>query len=56
MGERRVVIKCQDCGITFSISEDEKKWYEEKGFEVPKRCKKCRKARKAKKYESKQFT
>lgn len=43
----RTTIKCVDCGNTFSITTEEKQWYEEKGFKVPKRCKKCRERRKA---------
>lgn len=41
--ERTIV--CKECGATFTISDNEAKWYEEKGFEVPKRCKDCRKSR-----------
>ena len=37
-----VEIKCVDCGEVFVVTEEEKKWYEDKGFELPKRCKKCR--------------
>lgn len=41
-------IKCQDCGQEFIFSSNEQKFYEEKGFVPPKRCKKCRNARKYK--------
>lgn len=40
------IIKCQDCGEEFTFTEGEKKFYEEKGFTKPKRCKSCRKAKK----------
>lgn len=39
-------IKCKDCGETFTITQEELKWYEDKGFKPPKRCKSCRKFRK----------
>ena len=39
-------IKCKDCGEEFTITANELKWYEEKGFTAPKRCKKCRNVRK----------
>ena len=41
-----VKIKCVDCGETFVFSEREQKFYEEKGFIPPKRCKFCRNTRK----------
>ena len=41
-----VKIKCQDCGIEFIFSVAEQKWYEEKGFTPPKRCRYCRNRRK----------
>lgn len=42
-----VKITCKDCGKEFTISEQEQKWYEEKGFQMPKRCPKCRKNKRA---------
>lgn len=42
-------IKCQDCGENFVFTVNEQKFYEEKGFLPPKRCKKCRDARKNRK-------
>ena len=39
-------VKCKDCGDNFVITADEQKWYAEKGFKEPKRCKSCRDARK----------
>lgn len=36
---------CKECGVTFDITQEEKAWYEEKGWDLPKRCVKCRKAR-----------
>ena len=38
-------IICKDCGESFTITADNKKWYEEMGFKLPKRCKNCRKKR-----------
>lgn len=39
-------IKCQDCGEDFIFTERDQIFYQEKGFEPPKRCKLCRNARK----------
>lgn len=41
-------IKCEDCGEEFDFVENEQKFYEEKGFPPPKRCKACRLERKNK--------
>lgn len=41
-------IKCQDCGEEFIFNEAEQKFYEEKGFAQPKRCRLCRQKRKEK--------
>lgn len=38
-------ITCADCGQEFTVSEEEAKWYKDKGFEMPKRCPDCRKKR-----------
>lgn len=35
-------VKCKDCGDNFVITADDQKWYAEKGFKEPKRCKSCR--------------
>ena len=40
------IIKCQDCGEEFVFTENEQRFYEEKGFPEPKRCKFCRQKRK----------
>lgn len=42
-------IICQDCGKTFIFTENDQRFYEEKGFLPPKRCRECRNARKAQK-------
>ena len=39
-------INCQDCGKDFVFSDEEQNYYNEKGFQDPKRCKACRMARK----------
>ena len=36
------VIKCKECGEDFVFTENEQKFYAEKGFPEPKRCKFCR--------------
>lgn len=44
-------IKCQDCGEEFNFSESEQKFYEEKKFQPPKRCKICRQTRKDRRFD-----
>ena len=41
-------IKCADCGEMFDFSIGEQKFYQEKEFSNPKRCKECRRIRKEK--------
>lgn len=43
-----LVVDCVDCGVTFDISVEEQNWYEERGYQMPKRCNKCRKAKRNK--------
>lgn len=33
---------CKECGMTFSIKEEEKKWFLNRGMALPKRCRDCR--------------
>jgi len=40
------VITCKDCGKGFEFTANEQRFYEEKGFSNPVRCKECRNARK----------
>lgn len=40
---------CQDCGQEFVFTESEQNFYQERGFQEPKRCKPCRDKRKAQK-------
>lgn len=45
MADKTIV--CKDCGKKFIFTENEQKFYAEKGFENnPVRCLECRKARK----------
>ena len=37
---------CADCGREFAFSAEEQRFFREKGFDPPKRCKECRQARK----------
>lgn len=39
-------IKCIDCEETFTLTEGESEWYQQKGFNEPKRCKDCREKKK----------
>lgn len=40
------IITCSDCGNTFTFSQGEQEFYEQKGMSEPKRCKECRQAKK----------
>lgn len=33
---------CQDCGCTFPVTQGEAEFYQEKGYDRPKRCRDCR--------------
>lgn len=33
---------CTVCGTIFGVSKAERKWFEDRGFAVPKRCRTCR--------------
>jgi hypothetical protein len=41
--------ECVDCGEEFSLSPGERRFFEEKGWTLPKRCKKCRDRRREEK-------
>lgn len=43
-----IKLNCKDCGKEFEFTIGEQKFYEEKGFSKPIRCKECREAKKAK--------
>lgn len=36
---------CSDCGRGFTLSHEEQRWYQEKGWPLPKRCEDCRSQR-----------
>lgn len=36
------IFTCKSCGRHYTISEDERKWYSDKGFKLPKKCASCR--------------
>ena len=38
---------CKDCGKEFDFTVGEQRFYEEKGFAAPIRCKECRNVKKA---------
>ena len=46
------IIKCSECGKEFTMSPAEQKFYQKKGYTLPKRCYDCR----MKEKEVKQFT
>lgn len=41
-------LKCKDCGEIFSIEPKQVQWFQNKGFEIPKRCEDCREKRRNK--------
>lgn len=41
-----IIATCKDCGEEFTIKVGEQKFYEEKGLQLPVRCKSCRDVRK----------
>jgi hypothetical protein len=47
----KIEITCVEanCNATFTVSDGEQRWYEERGLSLPKRCKACRSARKGEK-------
>lgn len=47
-----MTLNCKDCGKEFVFTEGEQKFYEEKGFSNPTRCKECRNARKQQRYNN----
>lgn len=39
-------LTCVECGSEFIFSTEEQQFYDERGFQEPKRCKSCREKRK----------
>lgn len=54
MNPENKVITCKDCGATFEVEAEEQKWYAERGWELPKRCKACRAANRNKRKGAKE--
>lgn len=52
--KKDLTIKCRNCGKEFTYTIGEQKFYEDKGFAAPVRCKECRAARKANQEEPQQ--
>ena len=54
-GKKKVMenikLVCKDCGKEFDFTVGEQRFYEEKGFAQPIRCKECRDAKKARNLE-----
>lgn len=44
---------CQDCGKEFIFSAADQQFFQEKGYQPPKRCPDCRKAKKAQRSDQK---
>ena len=38
-------LTCQDCGTSFTFTDDDQRYHAEKGYSEPKRCPSCRAAR-----------
>jgi hypothetical protein len=47
-----ITLMCSDCEEDFIFTAGEQEFFEEKGFDEPKRCKDCRDRRKAEKRNS----
>jgi CxxC-x17-CxxC domain-containing protein len=45
-------LHCSDCGNPFLFSAEEQSFFENKGFQEPKRCRLCREARRPQKVDS----
>jgi hypothetical protein len=41
-GEDDEMIRCKDCGEEFVLSANERRWFEGRGLQLPKRCVPCR--------------
>lgn len=37
-----MILECPICGKKFQITNGEREWYDEKGYQIPKKCKDCR--------------
>lgn len=49
-----IKLVCKDCKKEFDFTVGEQRFYEEKGFAAPIRCKECRDAKKARNIEREQ--
>lgn len=45
-GAQDIILVCQDCSEKFMLTVEEQKFFTQKGWSFPKRCKQCRLARK----------
>lgn len=48
-------LTCAECGEEFTFSDDEQQFFNERGFQEPKRCKPCREKRKRERRGSRGF-
>jgi len=48
-------LTCAECGEDFIFSDDEQQFFNERGFQEPKRCKPCREKRKRERGGSRGF-
>jgi CxxC-x17-CxxC domain-containing protein len=46
---------CQDCGKEFVFSAADQQFFQEKGYQPPKRCPECRKAKKAQRSSNQKY-
>lgn len=44
-------LSCKDCGQSFTFTDGEQEFFNQKGFSEPVRCRPCRDSRKAQKSE-----
>jgi CxxC-x17-CxxC domain-containing protein len=45
-------LQCSDCGNPFIFSAEEQSFFENKGYQEPKRCRLCREARRSQRVDS----
>jgi CxxC-x17-CxxC domain-containing protein len=48
-------ITCRDCNASFTFTEGEQAFYQERGLAAPQRCKDCRQKRKSERLQTRQM-
>jgi hypothetical protein len=42
-GKTKFFFECIQCGVEFSLADEDLQWFASKGFDLPRRCQACRK-------------